>query len=74
MIRKAFLGGVAGGLLTLAALPSATAAELRSIQLSAAPESAVLTLHLTDGAAPKVFALDGPDRAVIDLPGTHAAR
>jgi len=72
MIRKAFLGGVAGGLLTLAAAPSAAAAELQSIELSAAPESAVITLHLTDGAPPKVFTLDGPDRAVIDLPDTHA--
>jgi N-acetylmuramoyl-L-alanine amidase len=74
MIRKAFLGGVAGGLLTLAVLPTATAAELRSIQLSAAPESAVMTLRLTDGPAAKVFTLDGPDRAVIDLPDTHARR
>ena len=73
MIRKVFLGGVAGGLLTLAAVASATAAELRSIQLSAAaPESAVMTLRLTDGPAAKVFTLDGPDRAVIDLPDTHA--
>jgi N-acetylmuramoyl-L-alanine amidase len=72
MIRKVFLEGVAGGLLTLAVLPTATAAELRSIQLSAAPDSAVMTLRLTGGAAAKVFTLDGPDRAVIDLPDTHA--
>ena len=71
MIRKAFLGGVAGGLLTLAVLPTASAAELRSMQLSSAGESAVMTLRLTDGPAAKVFTLDGPDRAVIDLPDTH---
>ena len=31
-----------------------------------------MTLRLTDGPAAKVFTLDGPDRAVIDLPDTHA--
>jgi N-acetylmuramoyl-L-alanine amidase len=72
MIRKTFLGGVAGGLLTLAAVPSASAAELRSIQLSANPDSAVVTLRMTDGPAAKIFTLESPDRAVIDLPGTHS--
>jgi len=74
MIRKAFLVGVADGLLTLAVLPTATAAELRFLKLSATPESAVMTLRLTQGSAAKVFTLDGPDRAVIDLPETHAAQ
>src|SRR5215472_6625010 len=73
MIRKIFLVGVAGGLSTLAILSTATAAELRSIQLASAGESAVLTLRLTQGSAAKVFTLDSPDRAVIDLPDTHAA-
>jgi len=43
------------------------------MQLSSTPESAVVTLRMTRGAPPKVFTLDGPDRAVIDLPDTHAA-
>jgi N-acetylmuramoyl-L-alanine amidase len=73
MIRKIFLVGVAGGLLTLAALPTATAAELHSLQLSATPESAVMTLRLSQGGAPKIFTLESPDRAVIDLPDTHLA-
>lgn len=72
MIRKVFLGGVAGGLMTLAVLPTAIAAELRSVQLSATGDSAVMTLRLTPGTAAKIFTLDTPDRAVIDLPGTHA--
>jgi N-acetylmuramoyl-L-alanine amidase len=72
MIRKVFYPSIAGGLLTLAALSTATAAELRSIQLSATADSAVVTLALTDGPAAKIFTLEGPDRAVIDLPGTHA--
>ena len=74
MIRKVFIGGVAGGLLTLAVLPTASAAELRSMELSATGESAVVTLRLTGGPAPKIFTLEGPDRAVIDLPDTHAGR
>lgn len=74
MIRKAFLGSVTAGVLTLAVLPPAAAAELRSIQLSATPDAAVLTLALSDGPAPKIFTLDGPDRAVIDLPETRADR
>ena len=72
MIRKVFLGGVAGGLMTLAFLPTAIAAELRSLQLSATGDAAVVTLRLTPGTAAKVFTLDDPDRAVIDLPATHA--
>src|SRR5215472_1686776 len=74
MIRKIFLVGVAGGLSTLAILSTATAAELRSIQLASAGESAIMTLRLTQGSTAKVFTLDSPDRAVIDLPGTHAAQ
>jgi N-acetylmuramoyl-L-alanine amidase len=72
MIRKAFLGGIAGGLITLGALPTANAAQLRSVQLSATADSAVVTLALTGGTAPRIFTLEGPDRAVIDLPATHA--
>jgi N-acetylmuramoyl-L-alanine amidase len=72
MIRKAFLRRVAGGVLTLAALSPATGAELRSVQLSASADAAVVTLAVTNGPAAKIFTLDGPDRAVIDLPDTHA--
>src|ERR1700741_730146 len=73
MIRKAFIVGIGGGLMALAACPKASAAELRSMQLSVTADSAVLTLALTSGPAPRIFTLDGPDRAVIDLPGTQAA-
>jgi N-acetylmuramoyl-L-alanine amidase len=74
MIRKVFLGGLAAGLLAQA-VPSATsAAELHSIRLSANADTALVTLELTDGPAPKVFTLEDPDRAVIDLPDTHTGR
>jgi N-acetylmuramoyl-L-alanine amidase len=74
MIRKIFLGRIVGGLLSLAASTAASAAELRSIQLSAGADTAVVTLSLTNGPAVRVFTLDDPDRAVIDLPETRAAR
>lgn len=74
MIRKVFLGGITAGLLTLGALPTANAAQLRTLQLSATADRAVLTLALTGEAAPRIFTLEGPDRAVIDLPDTQAMR
>jgi N-acetylmuramoyl-L-alanine amidase len=73
MIRKVFLSGIAGGLMALGALPTANAAQLRSLQLSATADGAVLTMAWSGGAAPRIFTLDDPDRAVIDLPGTQAA-
>ena len=73
MIKKVFLGGVAAGLIQLTVFSTAAAAELRSIQLSATADTALLTLALTDGPAGKVFTLENPDRAVIDLPDTRAS-
>jgi len=72
MIRKVFLGTVVGGLLTVAALSTASAAQLRSLRLSATADGTVITLALTNGPAARIFTLDGPDRTVIDLPNTHA--
>lgn len=72
MIGKTFLVRIAACLSAAAACSTAAAAQLRSIGLSATPDSAVITLALSDGPAAKVFTLDNPDRAVIDLPRTHA--
>jgi len=74
MIRKVFSSRVAAILLSSAVLPAAGAAELRSIQLSATPDTALITLKLTGSSVPKVFTLDNPDRTVIDLPDTHLRR
>ena len=73
MIRKNFLVSVTAALAFGVVLTPADAAELRSIQLSATPDTALVTLALTDGPPPKVFTLDHPDRAVIDLPATRAS-
>jgi N-acetylmuramoyl-L-alanine amidase len=74
MIRKVFSSTVAAYLLSLAAVPAAGAAELRSIHLAATPDTALITLQLTGASAAKVFTLDNPDRTVIDLPDTRAKR
>ena len=71
MIKKVFRQGCAAALIGTAAFTPAIGAELRGIGLSAAADSAQLTLDLTDQAAQKVFALDHPDRIVIDLPHTE---
>jgi N-acetylmuramoyl-L-alanine amidase len=72
MIRKNFLLHIVACLGAAGACATASAAQLRSIDLSATADSAVITLALTDGPAARVFTLDNPDRAVIDLPRTHA--
>jgi len=72
MIGKSFLVSVAAGLVLAALISPAGAAELRSIEMSARPDAALITLALTAGPAPRIFTLDNPQRAVIDLPGTHA--
>jgi N-acetylmuramoyl-L-alanine amidase len=72
MIRKTFLANIVAYLGAAGACSTAAAAQLRSIDLSATADSAVITLALSDGPAARVFTLDNPDRAVIDLPRTHA--
>src|ERR1700693_2925129 len=73
MIRKAFCEGFAAGLLGLGAISVGEAAELRAIHLSTSADSAQVTLDLTEGATHKLFTLEHPDRAVIDLSQTHVA-
>jgi N-acetylmuramoyl-L-alanine amidase len=74
MIRKVFREAIVACLVTLGLTSAASAGELRSVVLTATADSAQLTLDLTDVTTQKLFALDGPDRAVIDLPHTHLAR
>lgn len=73
MITKVFLEPTAACLLLLGLASAAFAGELRSLTLTATGDSAQLTLDLTDVTAQKLFTLDGPDRAVIDLPDTRLA-
>jgi N-acetylmuramoyl-L-alanine amidase len=73
MIRKAFCEGFAAGLLGLGAISLGSAAELRGVHLSTSADSAQVTLDLTEGATPRLFTLEHPDRVVIDLSQTHLA-
>ncbi len=73
MIRKGFLLGFAAGLIGLGRLSAGAAAELRALDLVADGDGAQLTLDLTDAAGAKLFTLENPDRAVLDLPGTQLA-
>jgi N-acetylmuramoyl-L-alanine amidase len=73
MIRKAFCEGFAAGLLGLGTISLSCAAELRGVHLSTSADSAQVTLDLTEGAMPRLFTLEHPDRVVIDLSQTHLA-
>jgi N-acetylmuramoyl-L-alanine amidase len=74
MIKKVFHIGVVASLVAAAGTSWAASSELRGVHLSATPGSAQITLDLTDSVTQKIFKLDHPDRAVIDLGHTRLAR
>jgi N-acetylmuramoyl-L-alanine amidase len=51
----------------------AGAAELTAMALDAAPTGAQLVMQISGSAAPRLFPLKGPDRAVVDLADTQLA-
>jgi N-acetylmuramoyl-L-alanine amidase len=71
MITKVFRQGLAASLAGLGLISAVSASELRGIGLSASADSAQVTLDLSSGTTPKTFALEHPNRVVIDLPHTH---
>lgn len=72
--RRGLLWLLCSGVL-LKAAPLWAAARLNKAALSApTPEGAQLVLDLSAPASPKVFALSNPERLVIDLPHTGAAK
>ena len=73
MIKKAFQIGVVASLIAAVNLALAAQAELRGVHVSATPQGAQVTLDLTGVTAEKLFTLDHPERAVVDLSSTRMA-
>jgi N-acetylmuramoyl-L-alanine amidase len=71
MISKVFRATMITALASVAGMAAANAAELRAMELDASASAAQVSLDLSTGIAEKLFALDNPDRVVIDLPHTH---
>ena len=73
MIKKAFQIGVVASLIAAVNLALAAQAELRGVHVAATPQGAQVTLDLTGVTSEKLFALDHPERAVVDLRSTRMA-
>jgi N-acetylmuramoyl-L-alanine amidase len=71
MIRKAFQIGVVAALMAAVNLAWAAGTELRGVRVSATPGGTQVTLDLTSATREKLFTLDHPQRAVIDLGNTR---
>ena len=71
MIKKGFQTGVVASLLATVNLAWAAGAELEGVHVSATPGGTQVTLDLSDVTTEKLFTLDHPDRAVIDLGQTR---
>ena len=71
MIKKAFHIGVVAYLMVAVNLAWAGDTELRGLRVAAAPGGTQVTLDLTSVTSQKLFTLDHPQRAVIDLGHTR---
>ena len=71
MIKKAFQIGVVAALVAAVNLAWAAGTELRGVRVSATPGGTQVTLDLTSATSEKLFTLDHPQRAVIDLGNTR---
>jgi N-acetylmuramoyl-L-alanine amidase len=71
MIKKAFQIGVIASLMVAVNLAWAAGTELRGVRVSATPGATQVTLDLTAATSEKLFTLDHPQRAVIDLGNTR---
>jgi N-acetylmuramoyl-L-alanine amidase len=71
MIKKVFQIGVVASLMVAVNLAWAGGTELRGLRVSAVPGGTQVTLDLTAPTSEKLFTLDHPERAVIDLGHTR---
>jgi N-acetylmuramoyl-L-alanine amidase len=73
MIKKVFHIGVVASLMVAVNLAWAGGTELRGLRVAAIPGGTQVTLDLTSVTTQKLFTLDHPQRAVIDLGHTRLA-
>jgi N-acetylmuramoyl-L-alanine amidase len=71
MIKKAFQIGVVAALMAAVNPARAAGTELRGVRVSETPGGTQVTLDLTSVTSEKLFTLDHPQRAVIDLGNTR---
>jgi N-acetylmuramoyl-L-alanine amidase len=71
MIKKAFRIGIVASLMGAVSLAWASGTELRGVRVSTNAGITLVTLDLTGTTRQKLFSLDHPERAVIDLGHTH---
>jgi N-acetylmuramoyl-L-alanine amidase len=74
MIKKAFQTGVVASLVAAVNLAWASGSELRGVRVTATPSGTQVTLDLSAATSQKLFTLDHPERAVIDLGHTRLGR
>lgn len=74
MIKKGFHTGLFATLMATANLAwGSSGAELEGLRVTATPNGTQVTLDLAGVTTEKLFMLDHPDRAVVDLGNTHLA-
>jgi N-acetylmuramoyl-L-alanine amidase len=73
MIKKAFQIGIAAAVLTAVNPAWALGPQLRGVRVATTSAGTQVTLDLSGATTEKLFTLDHPDRAVIDLRSTRMA-
>lgn len=71
MIKKGFQTGLVAALMATANWAQAAGPELEGVHVSATSGGTQVTLDLSGVTSERLFTLDHPDRAVIDLSDTH---
>ena len=74
MIKKGFQTGIIASLIAAANVAWGSGAELRGVHVSATPAGTRVILDLSAPTSGKVFTLDHPERAVVDLGHTRWSR
>jgi N-acetylmuramoyl-L-alanine amidase len=71
MIKKGFQTSIVASLIAAVNVAWGSGAELRGVHVSAGPSGTQVTLDLSGTASEKLFTLDHPERAVVDLGHTR---